>query len=61
LFQELCRVNQETNDPGQAHIDALEAQVRQLQSEVERLRQVREPEQWLWGKILSRLMPLKRT
>jgi MoaA/NifB/PqqE/SkfB family radical SAM enzyme len=31
LFQELCGINQTTNDRGQAHIDHLESQIRQLE------------------------------
>jgi hypothetical protein len=36
LFQELCRTNQATNDRGQAYIDHLEEQVRQLEYDLGR-------------------------
>lgn len=52
LFQELCRVNQETHDSGRAHIDYLESCVRRLEAEVARLRR---EDSGRWAKAWSRI------
>jgi MoaA/NifB/PqqE/SkfB family radical SAM enzyme len=60
MLQELCRVNQETNDRGQAYIDELEDDIRRLQSEVERLHQAGEPHRGRWARNWLRRLGWRR-